>query len=238
MNRINLQKNFGFTLAEVLITLGIIGVIAAMTLPSLVAHKTGKELEAALKKNYSVASQALMSLNYDQGAIMGGNTYEYNTFKPLYIKYFKTAKDCQTSSCVNYSTVTDADGNQDNWYIANYKTYSRKRNVSTDFFDDGQFVLQDGSFYIIENPHQSSHGKYQVYISIDVNGYHKRPNAWGQDLFTFQVRDDGKLLPMGADGTDYTDKDQYCSPSSNSPLNGIACTYDALYDKSFFNNLP
>ena len=37
--------NKGFTLAEVLITLGIIGVVAAMTLPALVNHTQGKELE-------------------------------------------------------------------------------------------------------------------------------------------------------------------------------------------------
>ena len=238
MNRINCKNKFGFTLAEVLITLGIIGVVAAMTLPSLIAQKTGKELETALKKNYSVASQALMTMNYEQGVVNGGNSYAHMTFKPLYIQYFKTAKDCERYNCITNSTNVDESGNEDKWYIANYKTYSRKRNVSTDFFDDGQFILQDGSFYIIENPNVGSHGKLQVYISIDVNGYSKNPNAWGHDLFTFQITDEGKLLPMGADGTDYTDKDQYCSPSSNSPINGIACTYDALYDKSFFKNLP
>ena len=49
----------GFTMAEVLITLGIIGVVAAMTLPSLINNNRNKALEAAFKKNYSVIEQAL-----------------------------------------------------------------------------------------------------------------------------------------------------------------------------------
>ena len=46
-----------FTLAEVLITLGIIGVVAAMTLPSLINNIQSKQLEAGLKKQYSIISQ-------------------------------------------------------------------------------------------------------------------------------------------------------------------------------------
>ena len=48
------MRERGFTLAEVLITVGIIGVIAAMTMPVLIANKKAKELETALKKNTSV----------------------------------------------------------------------------------------------------------------------------------------------------------------------------------------
>ena len=48
------MKQNGFTLAEILITIGIIGVIAAITLPVLIADKRAKELETALKKNASV----------------------------------------------------------------------------------------------------------------------------------------------------------------------------------------
>lgn len=48
----------GFTLAEVLITLGIIGVVAAMTMPSLIANYNGKKYRTAFKKTVSVLSQA------------------------------------------------------------------------------------------------------------------------------------------------------------------------------------
>lgn len=47
---LKLSHSQGFTLAEVLITLGIIGVVAALTIPNLVANHRAKELEIALKK--------------------------------------------------------------------------------------------------------------------------------------------------------------------------------------------
>ena len=53
------MKKFAFTLAEVLITLGIIGVVAVITLPAVINNSRNKQLEAGLKRAYSVTSQAL-----------------------------------------------------------------------------------------------------------------------------------------------------------------------------------
>ena len=53
------MKHKGFTMAEVLITLGSIGVVAAMTLPTLINNNRNKALETGLKRSYSVLSQAL-----------------------------------------------------------------------------------------------------------------------------------------------------------------------------------
>lgn len=49
----------GFTLAEVLITLGIIGVVAAMTLPTLIANYQKKVIATKLKQTYSILSNAI-----------------------------------------------------------------------------------------------------------------------------------------------------------------------------------
>ena len=86
---------------------------------------------------------------------------------------------------------------------------------------------------MIENVYASN-----LFISVDVNGVGKEPNAWGHDLFTFQVTDDGRLLPMGALGTRYTNMSLYCSPTSSDEQNGIACTEKALRDSKYFKNLP
>lgn len=54
-----MTKRFGFTLAEVLITLGIIGVVAAMTMPTLINQTNGAQYKAAYKKALSAISQAV-----------------------------------------------------------------------------------------------------------------------------------------------------------------------------------
>lgn len=89
---------YGFTLAEVLITLGIIGIAASMTMPSLIQNHKEKETVAKLKKINSVLSQALISAidesgtTVDQWNLEGGdskNGSQYlvdNYFKP----YFKS----------------------------------------------------------------------------------------------------------------------------------------------------
>lgn len=52
------MKSKGFTLAEILITLGIIGIVAAMTIPTLIARYNAKVMETQFKKSYSVLSNA------------------------------------------------------------------------------------------------------------------------------------------------------------------------------------
>ena len=60
----NIRRS-AFTLAEVLITLGIIGVIAAMTIPTLTANYRHKVLETQFKKHYSVLSQVAATIKYE-----------------------------------------------------------------------------------------------------------------------------------------------------------------------------
>lgn len=63
------HSRFGFTLAEVLITLGIIGVVAAMTLPALVQNYKEKETVARVKKFYSAFSQAYQMAILEHGTM-------------------------------------------------------------------------------------------------------------------------------------------------------------------------
>ena len=60
-----------FTLSEVLITLGIIGIVAAMTMPMILANSREKEMVSRLKKAYSNVSQAF------QRTIVVNNTPNY-----------------------------------------------------------------------------------------------------------------------------------------------------------------
>lgn len=215
------MNRLAFTLAEVLITLGIIGIIAAMTIPSLIQKKTNRELQTALQKNYSVLQSALEKANEEHGETLKPSNIGERKLKSILMPQLKYSKDCNHNSCIpTYRDGTD------------YKTYNKKQALNVNLFDDGQFILNDGSMYLIENQ-----GYNSIYITIDVNGINKKPNLWGHDLFTFQLTNNGKLLPMGALGTTYH-ANRYCSYTSEDSLNGIACTYNALTDKNYWDNLP
>ena len=63
------SRKFGFTLAEVLITLGIIGVVAALTIPNITAHYRKKVVETRLAKFYSSINQAIRRSEADNGPV-------------------------------------------------------------------------------------------------------------------------------------------------------------------------
>ena len=221
-----------FTLAEVLITLGIIGVVAALTMPSVISSIKGKQYETAMKKGYSVLSQALIKMNEEEGIIANQTSYpSSDSFAPVYKKYFTLLNDCGQEDCE--ALGKDEEGALDRISDV-YRTYNGRTNARNALFDEGQFMLPDGMFVMVNND-----GSIPIMISIDVNGYGKGPNKWGHDLFTFQIMNDTrKLVPMGADGTLYNDERTYCSKTSMSSLNGVACAYKAFTDSDYFKSLP
>lgn len=222
-----------FTLAEVLITLGIIGIVAAITLPALVANYKGNILKTQLQKSYSVIHNALQMMNNEQGMIANASSYPQRTFINTYKKYLLVAVNCNSDECESrYEENEDGDSVMTN-NSSNYKTFNNKK-LKNYYLDDGQVILPDGSLIMVQNENTTLDGT--ILISVDVNGIYKKPNRWGHDLFTFQIMDDGKLLPMGAEGTKY--KSDYCSLTSSDGSNGIGCTYKALTDKNYFKNLP
>lgn len=78
-----------FTLAEVLITLGIISIVAAMTLPTLVSNYRGKSTAAKLKKFYSTMQQAVILSEQDNGPSEDwiSNFTNYTDARIYYEKY-------------------------------------------------------------------------------------------------------------------------------------------------------
>jgi len=214
-----MEKN-GFTLAEVLITLGIIGVVAALTLPSLMSRIGKQQLEASFKKAYSVLQNALISLNYEQGFETTPESYSGISFYYNIINHLKILHSARTA---NFAAN------------AGYKDFNRQYSISLTLFDDGQIILQDGTFLAIENPYSSANA--HIMIFVDTNGMKKQPNLLGHDLFVFQIGDDGKLLPMGAEGTLYTNP-TLCLKTTNNANNGMTCTLKALTEPDYFKNLP
>ncbi len=207
----NNKRKFAFTLAEVLITLGIIGVVAALTMPAVVGHYKKQETISRLKKAYTILNQALkLSENdngeyeyWDDGFNMGAEAY----LNKYWLPYFNVLKICNTYSECGYEsnmpwTSIDDSSNNHTGLTDNYKRIP--------------FLTSDGILYIISvavsNDDTGGYSKdYQIFC--DLNGP-KAPNTEGKDFFRF-TRVTGKgILPLGYNKTS-TEIDKSCSKTGN-----------------------
>lgn len=110
----NKNNKFAFTLAEVLITLGIVGVISAMTLPVMISKSKQRIVETRLKVYYSMMNQAFKLAEADYGDMSGwgipektysqGGLGDYEWFKTYLQPYLKssTIKETFHLYCVWY----------------------------------------------------------------------------------------------------------------------------------------
>ena len=159
-----MTKRFGFTLAEVLITLGIIGVVAAMTMPTLMNSTNGAQYRTAYKKALSVLSQAVV-LNvalddYDlfQATSTATGTNDASLYN-LFYNRMNVVKTDDGSSNVGWSSGDAKFGNQAE---SNY----------TLFFNDGiTFTFSEEDTGCTLNGDRAG----LCYGVIDVNG-EKNPN--------------------------------------------------------------
>jgi len=162
-----MTRRLGFTLAEVLITLGIIGVVAAMTMPTLMNSTNGAQYRTAYKKALSVLSQAVV-LNialddYDMSQATETNTD--GTSPSLYNMFNNRMNVVKT---VVTSSTTDGwqANNQTDIKLGNSGNY-------TLFFNDGitfTFPTTDKNCKEAARAHTG-----QCYGVIDING-EKNPN--------------------------------------------------------------
>ena len=217
------SRKVAFTLAEVLITLGIIGVVASLTIGSVVNNIQKKELQTQFLKTTSQLQQAVKSMEAN-GESIDPRSYKYwdkGLFYNTFANYIKHIKTCEGNTNVQHPCYNKE---KDVYYTPNGDT------LSYALLDDGQIVLPDGTLLLFENESRGT-SSFKVYIFADLNGINKKPNKLGYDLFAYQLINN-QLLPMGSEGTDYVGE-QYCSKNSY----GMSCTQKALEDKDYFKNL-
>ncbi len=237
------SKLLAFTLAEVLITLGIIGVVAAMTIPNMITNIQAIKLQSQYKEAYSTIAQVVKMYNSDDER----DSYQGQSYYKNFFKYFTGLTDCGEMAAVaddseycfirqsnvdgNAGTVTNKD--------ENYKNYSKLAALKTQMFDNGQFYIQkNGMLFGFDLDHANP------FISVDINGKKNKPNVYGYDVFTFELVSSEKeggleLLPMGAYGTHfYSSRNGYCSKTSSDGFNGATCAYFAQTDSAYFKKLP
>lgn len=212
-----------FTLAEVLITLGIIGVVAAMTIPSLIENVRDVQFRSQFFKSYSLIQQTLKKMEADDIPLV------YSSYDRLGDPFYKQFKKYLTN-VVDCGDTHDRHVGQGCFNIGEDIYYSLGGNskLSYTYFDDGQLLMPDGSLIIFEQPNSNDQ---RLWIFVDVNGT-KQPNRLGHDLFCFQLTDDG-LKPMGAVGTSYDDE-TYCNKTGGGSMNGIACANKVIKDSKYF----
>ena len=228
----SLKKRAAFTLAEVLITLGIIGVVAAMTMPVIIQNARGKVLQTQLKKAYSILSQATQQFINDEQQIpnpQNCSNPESDFLKPL-SKYFNGGTYCSKSECSEIF----------NKIITTYKNYPKNNVINgtgsfENCLDDG-FITTNDSMLIIFDKGTCVSDRFL--FTVDINGINKNPNALGHDFFVFEVNPEtGSIIPSGGINSAYTD--QTCRVNGPQFDNeGVGCTAKALLDNDYFNNLP
>lgn len=217
------NKKRALTLAEVLITLGVIGVVVAITIPSLIANYKAHQLRTQFLKSYSTIQQVFRQMQYDEISL-DPDDYAHASYYKIFAKYLTGVTDCG-----NYGVSCFGKELRNK----NYNNIKNKWDGSfSGLLDDGVLLLQDGSVYMFDNCPWCTDNP-PILINVDLNGFNSPPNRFGYDVFTFQLIDEN-IKTMGDIGTLYPDTEKYCSLSSNGSLNGISCAAKARSDADYF----
>ena len=227
------QKKVAFTLAEVLITLGIIGVVAAMTLPSLIAKTKEKEAVSQLKKVHSTLENAYRLAQNEHSEITNwfseNNTAVnseifYKNLKP----YLKVMKECGFErGCLTAGPVKTLDGR-------NFLDYDASTSEYRIILADGTSVM----FYL------NSAGCQESYyidgeliqdnacgnIKVDINGTKKGEYTFGKDFFIFDITTRG-IIAQGTQNAAWS-FEKYCNISKTTSANGQSCAAWVLYNEN------
>ncbi|MDD3149893.1 MAG: prepilin-type N-terminal cleavage/methylation domain-containing protein [Candidatus Gastranaerophilales bacterium] len=186
-----MKKKSGFTLAETLIVIAIIGIIASIVTPMLFGTTSDAALKVAWKKAYADLSQAtqLMFLDNDGGLPANCTDWDANCFPSIYKIYFNSIKECPGEQTRNNCWTATRGYRLDNGLEVARSTpfedmFSR--------YCPGA-ILNNGMFIIMETWHPDmANAKARMFI--DINGK-KGPNTYGKDLYVVILTSRG-LLPF------------------------------------------
>lgn len=218
------MSRLGFSLAEVLITFGIIGVIAAITIPSLFTKISEFQNIAKLKVSYSILTN---SLKLAQQAGDDWTTWEYyhnpTCTKDIYntlSKYMKVSQNCGTADGCWQQTKVKSNKNA---------LYANPNGL---FEESYSFILLNGISFCFDiwrgynisdvagvSTNNLINPDAVLVIAVDVNGK-QSPNTLGKDVFLFVLTANG-IIPSGADN-----KGIHCDDKSTN--NNWDCTSKAL----------
>jgi prepilin-type N-terminal cleavage/methylation domain-containing protein len=192
----NKKEFLGFTLAEVLITLGIIGVVAALTMPTLIQNHQKKVYLTELHKVYNEISQAAeLYINNNNVVDLSESRLRNNPeeLRNFLTSYLKVTKDCGTllvpCFATEYKAVT---GNQ----VRNIKNVQCNVVVAiasgASICADAAAMADtdDGEGGVNSSSNTAGNDGDIVAFEVDINGK-QGPNRYGKDYFSFQLDKNG-----------------------------------------------
>lgn len=221
------MKLKAFTLAEVLLTIGMIGIIAAMTLPSLIKKHEERVTVNKVKVAYSLISQAYFRAMEENGGDIStwecyGNTTEKGGLCVMekfekYLNVISSKRDGSDSIPFSLNMETDISIHHKNLhsltlangFIIKFPKYGSKCNTYATWKNVAEIE------------------KFACDVYVDINGT-KRPNALGRDIFIFKLHKN-TVSPRGNITEPYYGFPGQCTITTNNEfwdggVNGVACT--------------
>ena len=211
-NRLDFANHNGFTLAEVLVTLGIIGVVSAMTVPTLVQNYQRKSYVTQLHKVYNEVGQACERYVSDNGYVSLRESRLFNNQAEMArfaTTYFKVTKDCgnryydsngnkcypKTFSSLDGTEVTDVSKGQcmkvvtiASGAVLCFDSGSIE-DVSSGEDTNGDGVIDENDKVHSSGMDGLDRNAIVMTVETDINGP-QGPNITGRDIFTLDVRSD------------------------------------------------
>jgi len=196
-----------FTLSEVLITLVIIGIVAALTIPTAISKYQKQQYVSGLKKAYSTLKTVTNQIIAEEGtpkASVGGWASSPSAVYNIYKKHLSLTKDCGTGrGCVDQLSSNGTGASDGFNSLKTGKPVYNNYELNSTFY---KVILSDGTQLIFDDyispqrncTHEELGSSEMCYaFFVDVNG-EKGPNTWGKDVYYFALKEDG-LYPGGCD---------------------------------------
>ena len=218
------KKFFAFTLAEVLITLGIIGVVAALTIPTLVSNYKQRAWDTAANVFERKLEESLKAMNTQQTLAGYRNTADFVSELSKHFKITRVCKNDDLLTCFEDKVMWGAgDADPEEVDMANIKTASHfgQEDWDTDIigvqFANGTTGLVAYNPDCTQNPYSNQvTGTSCLALLYDTDGF-KTPNTSGKDLRSINVSKLGRTCAFELGGSCFG------APFTPTPLTKAEC---------------